>query len=636
MLFKTITFTMTLFLFSLSTVSALAFEPQQETPAEHLPRLYTEKFEKQEIDACIESLCGPASGNQSDSRVIETRLKVPSLAAKEIWQAQFRGQLAELLAMEKANRLTEAKLLTRALKSERTLKFTDAQKAWLLFKEIAEKIGPIVRNYIAWDLKTFNVILNVEKTDELLAPLPSEIKKATRLILERYFIPSFRQQGLDPFENPIVRRTKLKYQNMNEMEARIADAKMLLEVGEKMASLFGKRAASYFFDDYLKDLLSKAKRGEELSASDSRNYIQIATILDLLNLIYNDADVFNALSKIPFNNEERLKKLGKSEHLKKNLELLKKMDVSAETAIVSATCAKMLAAAIDLNVSELQLKKLPKMIEEVKQASQTVADRFSDEFFRSTLDSIDNIEFSYPKTDEENIESIASTFAAEKRRVRNASRILQDSPETRQLILFIAMLKKDKEPAGLSTGSAVLEACQALPTKAISDFAVFSTGKIGVSWYTAAYPEMGVSILAHEIGHVVSKNLKMMQKTDFATSLNCVANRNPFVVDPQELTPHMNTIWSHEDWADYFSSLVMKELEKNGSSFATKANLGCSFVKQKDDSYFGNGLVPGKGHTHSSGFLRLLNIATDRDQMTPQCSHFLKSVSAAGRKLKCE
>ncbi|MGE3756815.1 MAG: hypothetical protein AB7H97_03615, partial [Pseudobdellovibrionaceae bacterium] len=62
MLFKTITFTMTLFLFSLSTVSALAFEPQQETPAEHLPRLYTEKFEKQEIDACIESLCGPASG----------------------------------------------------------------------------------------------------------------------------------------------------------------------------------------------------------------------------------------------------------------------------------------------------------------------------------------------------------------------------------------------------------------------------------------------------------------------------------------------------------------------------------------------------------------------------------------------
>ena len=120
--------------------------------------------------------------------------------------------------------------------------------------------------------------------------------------------------------------------------------------------------------------------------------------------------------------------------------------------------------------------------------------------------------------------------------------------------------KNDADDIG--SASKIKKACEALPIQTVSDYTLTSQGKIAISWFTAAYPALGVSIFAHEVGHVVSQSIRELQirGTDaakFSNVLSCVANRNPFVIEPINLSKMENTSWSEEDWADHFSSMVM-------------------------------------------------------------------------------
>ncbi|HRO67808.1 MAG TPA: hypothetical protein PL182_09620, partial [Pseudobdellovibrionaceae bacterium] len=166
-------------------------------------------------------------------------------------------------------------------------------------------------------------------------------------------------------------------------------------------------------------------------------------------------------------------------------------------------------------------------------------------------------------------------------------------------------------------------------------------GNVSVSWFTLNYPTVGTGVVAHEIGHVVSRILRSQRKTPvsgdaFTESLNCVANRNPNQKFPVRLFGFQDTTWSEEDWADYFAALVITEMEKtNALSFRTK-NLGCSLVMDLGDFYSTKqGIEPAKNDSHSSGLLRLLMTAVDKKEMTPQCQKLVDRFPKKDSPLSC-
>jgi hypothetical protein len=185
-----------------------------------------------------------------------------------------------------------------------------------------------------------------------------------------------------------------------------------------------------------------------------------------------------------------------------------------------------------------------------------------------------------------------------------------------------------------------------MPLASISDYSLTATGKISLSWFSAAYLDVGMGILAHEMGHVVSSHLRGLkdaskQAAGFMKTLNCVANRNPFITSATSLQPHDNTFWSEEDWADFFSSRVLNELEKKKSLWMKYSkNVGCALINDsgfsENANYGGNSLRPDLYDFHSSGFLRLLMVATDRRRVTPQCQPLLRYASTHQRTLQCQ
>ena len=76
----------------------------------------------------------------------------------------------------------------------------------------------------------------------------------------------------------------------------------------------------------------------------------------------------------------------------------------------------------------------------------------------------------------------------------------------------------------------VKKACDKLPILGVSDFSITAFGRINLSWFSINYIETGVSVFAHEMGHVVSRAIRVDQISQggnknqkFSDSLSCVA-----------------------------------------------------------------------------------------------------------------
>lgn len=131
------------------------------------------------------------------------------------------------------------------------------------------------------------------------------------------------------------------------------------------------------------------------------------------------------------------------------------------------------------------------------------------------------------------------------------------------------------------------------------------------------------------------EQLTGIQNTKFTEIRNCVANRNPYLLDPKSITDMEKSPWVEEDWADRFSSMVMEELIRTGDAWAMKQNLGCALVSIDSNSYSGNRMAPAAGDSHSSGFFRTLMVGTDRGRLPNECKSFLLYGVKAKRKLRC-
>lgn len=103
-----------------------------------------------------------------------------------------------------------------------------------------------------------------------------------------------------------------------------------------------------------------------------------------------------------------------------------------------------------------------------------------------------------------------------------------------------------------------------------------------------------------------------------------------------KLLGFQDTTWSEEDWADHFASLVISEMEAAGTLPFQPKNMACSLVADLGDYYASSqSLVPAKNDTHSSGLLRVIMTAIDKNEMTSQCQKVVDRFPTKKSSLRC-
>ncbi|MGZ3774829.1 MAG: hypothetical protein ACXVCY_12145 [Pseudobdellovibrionaceae bacterium] len=155
--------------------------------------------------------------------------------------------------------------------------------------------------------------------------------------------------------------------------------------------------------------------------------------------------------------------------------------------------------------------------------------------------------------------------------------------------------------------------CDKLADLNISDFAHTINGGIKVSWFSVKYPAYGVTILAHEFGHIISKF-----SNAFSKQKKCLAEKQG---SPK---------YSEEDFADFIGGKVSLQLQ---NIIPNQGNFGCvaSLSGQK------NSLVNSStDDVHSSNLYRALQISLLRKESIPESCQELTKTQAPNALNLCD
>lgn len=619
-------------------------EPKQEPPP--MPSILSREILKSEITSCIESTCGPASKNWA-------ALNVPyrpgnNLQPSKLWNEKFKPWLERMAVEEHESKIVEFGRMIEIVRSGEA--FDEKQPGYMLMKAlpILGKISKKISTLVEFAPNGKEVKFRAEEFDKISFQSAQE-KQIALAIFEAIYLPLFKQAvtANDPLANALTKRLKTLYPSLDLKTAQKKDANAIISAGNELQNKVGGLLGQAVFGEFEKNLLTKAAEGNDLSKTESELYSEIASSINVFSTLMMGS-IYDLLLQLPFDQQSIFNRLRSGNELDDQLAEMKKVSIKERVEKISKLCEEKLSKSMSLNTSELRLRQAKKMIEDAKNAAKIVVARYADPaHLEAVRNEISKLEFSMPESNREIEQGLADIFTSTEESVRRSKRMMKgNSAEVRQMFMLGGLSaalnsEKNQDEKEFGDQEKIKKACEALPINTISDFALTSLGKISMSWYSANYPEVGTAIVAHEIGHMVSTFLRVRallgaNSDKFVESLSCVANRNPYVLNPKTLSVLENTGWSEEDWADHFSSLVMDQLAAQKSPWASNRNFGCALTMPiLQLYYYDSSLAPEKDDTHSAGVLRMLMIAKDRNQLTSQCEPLLDYSKSTNRQLNC-
>ena len=155
--------------------------------------------------------------------------------------------------------------------------------------------------------------------------------------------------------------------------------------------------------------------------------------------------------------------------------------------------------------------------------------------------------------------------------------------------------------------------CDRANSPFLDDAALSKLKILNLSWPTIQYPELGISIFAHEVGHIVSENYGHLGGSEKACLIKTQVGSQQYV---------------EEDFADLFSAEVLKKLNyKIGTT--NLGNMSCalhSYLPYNSGWSAGNIENPIKSDSHSSTFYRMLSFSAMTTGLTNQCTEHLNQL----------
>lgn len=634
------------------------------------PHLYTQSFQPKEISACLESICGPATQDINAGNLEAMRGTVP-LSIQSLWNDQLKPSIENDLKLDHQTDILQLQRLRSLIERGVQPSATSPMHALAGWVIVMQWISGASSAWLQVDQTTGKYHVDDGAATDFILSLPPERQEPARIVYQRMLRPilaSYSNLSVGDFmlrQSALVIRLKSRYPGMGFKQAEMKDGDDVQSKANLIKSKLGFFGQITITARSL-GLAARMSKGDDLGPVESDDYADFANSMDYFAKLLTDREVFEAMMNVPFDIPEIFKQMKADGYLDREAAKLKPEEIEAKDKKILQTCETNFKTATQINSSIFRNRKALEMIDHVKSAAKRAVAPFASADSLSYLTTaIDKLTFVFPETNDILINRLKATIKDSTVSSQTGVQELQkgEDRDVDDLVAIMSATKyvteKDKAPDDKSAmgddNPKIQDVCEKLPISTVSDYSITSTGNINVSAFTSSFPEMGAAIVAHEIGHVVAARLRVLEPFDiggdligdganpvetFNVSRACVTNRNPFVMNPKRVDPPDDSTWSEEDWADHFSSLVMLDMQKSNDDWAGTRNMGCALISassvQGEDGYTnGNTMEPGKDDPHSSGFLRVLMIAQDENQMTPACKPFLSYAAESKRELTC-
>jgi hypothetical protein len=363
------------------------------------------------------------------------------------------------------------------------------------------------------------------------------------------------------------------YPGMNEQEAAEKEARYIQESGKKF-----QKATELEINGTDSLAIVRALKGKTLSRND-------------LDTIASEGATNRKIESLLLGElHEKMDKLGLTEAdfyraFKKATQERQLIQIQDYNPTESARCEVLFYQSMNLAPKKDDLEKFEVLKEHVRKASLSLLSQ-SDPAYAI----VEKANFYLPNNPEENVNLWHDGF---KEAVKSVSeRALETAnygPTEAFLTAFGYSLRKDPKVNGL---------CDDMYDPTIIDAITPQDGASRLSWLTVRYPMYGISVLAHEIGHVIAKNSKQ-----FSGQMTCISEQN------------RTDKYTAEDFADMVAVKTERNLEADGIDLTgKKANVGCLFAGLNPAESLIN---KNQSDAHSSNLFRAVKFALYRKQEIP-------------------
>lgn len=657
--------------------------------------------------SCVQSLCGEASQVPNIANAFELRKKqlsgVPMTWAKSEYLPVLKSVFKEAL-QNSLDRLLRLQALSN---SKTPIRLNQSWKRELLARDIFAKLG---QNQYEGDLTDmfeitpFNGRLVISfKYSSLLSSVKGPERLAAQFILESQIIPlklltiTAQTRIGEPMAELLRYYENRSQSNVRNYPAGSAEFKILDRSQYKnvadlardvWAQIYALQTAMdplafklrFQDDSRMIQLVQAISNGAALEKKEAAQIARFAIKVKFLHAIHVGV-LKDTLDTILKANPKAAPSIAVIENAKVKLKLsldnliqYKRTEIKgadAQFSSISGNLEAVLISQLQTGVFLSEQNLLRNNIEQIKAASKIVLKKYLDnEDLALATQFMDEVRFEMPESNEAKQKNKLSTLQNFSDRFKAEAAAAKTSPagaEYDQYLLFSvlnqnALLENDTFDPDLNVAwkgqdlilpeLAIFQGLQSNfqnENEAVTDYSIPGFKVISLSWFTAAFPQYGVGIAAHEVGHLVSGLIRNMGSREvnrpraekFRESLSCVANRNIFLQSPLELWgatkgTSENSQWSEEDWADHFASQVLIELQsRNLVESKYLQNFGCALVYKKSGDAEAK-LEPSPGAVHSSGLLRLLTIARDTGKSTELCGGLLQQALPAEKNPMCK
>lgn len=557
------------------------------------------RFKQCEID-----LCGV---DQSYERIRgEGAFSLIDNETRTVLDNEVIPQLNELMEYALDNKKTEYKLAESFL-SRPTVELNSANRAYLTVTTYITKIEKEFWNVLTSSDGITNQVSAV-KLQEKFPDLPSAKVFQMVSVLNAYLgSESYYLYNLySRYDFDLYMKTAGSRANGDVKNARVLAEALVKELGP---------IASTQVDIAL---LRKYESGAKLAAHEK------FTLMNSLGQAYRlqamiMPEVRAVTDKLKLTYAEAVNFVNWNDKLKNTKELLanaEKMQKQKEAVLLS--CEQAIAGALSAVPSELRQRKTDELLEMVKQASLDSAPLyFSGEALAKVRSTVEATKFTKPlnRTDARALALGTLTGSLNKAKSYKATLAAETKNTSGKALAWRSLIESSK--AGENVFYSVEQACDRLKPKIFVDAAAPWLNQVISGWQTNMFPEIGLGILAHELGHIISGAAKTSvvagDKRGFNEVRTCAVTGHAKLAG--STFPSNFGQYAEEDWADAFASRVIMNI---GSKWPYVNNYSCSLIHATDEMDELELQSPGGLGTHSSSFLRALQTQTQLGLPLPQ------------------
>ncbi len=569
-------------------------------------------------DQCSKQICGEPNQTEDPSDIINGPIKA-SIESDQLLE-ELKPELNKIFDLRiEADRKDMVRLQERRAQFA-SLQLSANYKVFFNFIWLSsqlEKLSPFIQGAQAGDYK-----FSTQKFNKA-HPTMSKV--------EQGFLQQFAIDLLNSEENQSIEvitslgfkeYLKIHYVDLKLANAQIQFANQLIESFEFLGKSFPE------LNIKVPNELRLLKTGAELSPEITRESNRALMTSYLVRQLSQENNIFEkreidiksivSSADLHLTAEKILAKLGNPQDL----------NVARETGL--KTCRTTLARSILAAPTNLEIQATQRQLPTVKNAVLKIVEKLStDPEVQSILSHrIQAIHFIFP-TDRLEIKS-SYKLAVHKESISLQERELKTNALSDEALLMMLYNFDLNPPSDYS--DTISNMCEIFSPKKMSDSSIDQLSDINVSWQSIRFPSLGVGVIAHELGHVVShvfSKLAEEKKQPYLLLRSCENGRH----DTQEILTANQ--FNEEDFADTLAARAVQELQTQNLK---GNNFGCALLG-KNSSRWGTEqglslkLAAESKDVHSAGLYRVLQIQMNMGQeLPPVCKSLIETYQPNAQK----